>query len=163
MGKNSRIKAARRDEREKIQSGKSTLDPNVPRLPPRVAPGPYKSQGPADLFENPSAKAALAAMSEEERERYRIIGEQMYGNMDYESAKNLNNLPAPMMEAVAYLETQIRSGFHPSMLEENEKMLLADAHGEEWYKKWDYVKEDLDDIVTLQPNLGNELPDLDSK
>ena len=39
--------------------------------------------------------------------------------------------------------------------QDNEKALLADAYGETWYENWGYVKEDLDDIVTLEPTLKN--------
>jgi len=52
-----------------------------------------------------------------------------------------------------YVEHQLRSGLHPSMLEKDEKNLLVKIKGEEWYKNWGYVKEDLDNIVTL--NLEN--------
>jgi len=55
-----------------------------------------------------------------------------------------------MAEAVAYIESSLKSGLHPSMLEENEKALLQDNYGDEWYKRWGYVEEDLNTIVTLK-------------
>ena len=48
-----------------------------------------------DLFTNPMVEAARAQMSEEDRKHYEKIGEEMYGNMDFETSKNLNNLPPP--------------------------------------------------------------------
>lgn len=107
-----------------------------------------------ELFNNPMTKAALSALSDEDKERYRFIGEQLYGNINYEENKVLNNRPFDMVEAVAYIKTQLQSGLHPSMLEDNEKAILADVYGNEWYLEWGYVKEDLDDIVTLQPNFS---------
>ena len=56
-----------------------------------------------------------------------------------------------MTEAVAYIETSLRSGLHPSMLEDNEKALLKETYGNEWYHRWGYIEKDLDDIVTLKP------------
>lgn len=138
MGRKDRIKAERRQDREN----------GVVRTQEE-----YKPRGPNDLFDNPMTQAAMAALSNEDKERYRIIGEQLYGNIDYQEGKVLNNMPPNMAEAVAYVETQLRSGLHPSMLEDNEKAILADAYGDEWYTEWGYVKEDLDDIVTLQPTL----------
>lgn len=103
-----------------------------------------------DLFDNPMTRSALASMSDDEKRRYKQIGQEMYGHMNFEDSKVLNNVPAPMEESLAYLYEQFKSGLHPSALDENEKAFLTDAEGEEWYKKWGYVKEDLEKIVTLK-------------
>lgn len=103
-----------------------------------------------DLFDNPMVRAASAAMSDEDKAKYKQIGEEMYGNMDFENSQVLDNTPAPMMEAVAYVEEQLKSGLHPSMMEDNEKALLADIYGNKWYEKWGYVEGDLTDIVTIK-------------
>jgi hypothetical protein len=66
-------------------------------------------------------------------------------------------MPPAMTQAIMYIENQITSGLHPSMLESNEKELLKDAYGEKWYSKWGYVEGDLTDIVTLHPNLHPNL------
>lgn len=140
MGRKDRIKTERRQDREN----------GVVRTHEEV----YKPRGGAnDLFNNPMTQAAMAALSNEDKERYRVIGEQLYGNIDYQEGKVLNNMQPDMMEAIAYIETQLQSGMHPSVLEDNEKAILADAYGDEWYIDWGYVKEDLNDIVTLQPVL----------
>lgn len=110
-----------------------------------------------DLFNNPMTQAAIAALSNEDKERYRFIGEQLYGNIDYEENKVLNNMPLAMVEAVACIERQLQSGLHPSMLEDNEKAILRDVYGENWFLEWGYIKEDLDSIITLQPNLKQKL------
>jgi hypothetical protein len=147
MGKNSRMKAERRLTRENNTSDTTQVSS---RLPPRKE-GPYVSSGPNDLFDNPMIKAAQAALSDEDREKFRILGESMFGGVNFENNQTINNMPPPMSEAVAYLETHIRSGMHPSLLDDNEKAILSDAFGNEWYKEYGYVKEDLDDIVTLTP------------
>ena len=142
MGKNSRLKS------ERIEKEKNS---SLPRLPPRKN-GPYVSTGPNDLFDNPMVNAAQAALSEEDKERFRILGESMFGGVNFEDGQVLNNMPPPMAEAVAYVELQLQAGLHPSSLDDNEKALLADAYGENWFIQWGYVKEDLDDIVTLTPS-----------
>jgi hypothetical protein len=149
MGKKSKTAALRRSEREN-----NNLDPSVPRLPPKPKLEKYVNQGSNDLFEGALAKAAMAALSDEDKEKYRIVGEHLYGRLNFEDG-TINNLSEEMAEAVAYLESQLNSGLHPSMLQENEKELLEEAYGEDWYIKWNYVKEDLEDIVTLSWHLQN--------
>jgi hypothetical protein len=99
-----------------------------------------------DLFDNPMVRSALAAMSDEDKEQYRLIGEQMYGSMNFEDARYLIDPNAQMTEALACLESQLRSGLHPSDLEDNEKAVLADAYGPKWYEKWGFVEQDLNQI-----------------
>ena len=111
---------------------------------------PYVKPMDDDLFDNPMVRAALAAMSPEEKEQYKQIGEQMYGNMNFEDARHLINPEAKMTEALACLESQIRSGLHPSDLEDNEKAVLEDAYGEKWYEKWGFTKGDLSEIMTIK-------------
>ena len=97
-------------------------------------------------------RAAMAAMSEEDKEKYRIIGEQLYNGVDFEKSQISENLSPEMIEAIAYIETQLKSGLHPSMMKEKEHRLLKEAYGDNWYTKWGYIEEDLKDIITLEPN-----------
>lgn len=101
------------------------------------------------LFNNPMIESALKAMSPEELEKYKAIGEAMYGSVDFADSKILNNTPAPMYEAAAYIKEQLKAGLHPSMMDGDEKRLMVELFGEEWYKEWGYVEGDLTDIVTL--------------
>ena len=64
--------------------------------------------------------------------------------------KILNNIPEPMKEFLLYITEQLKSGIHPSDLEDNEKKFLKDAFGNEWYIKYGYVEEDLYSIKTLE-------------
>ncbi len=154
MGKKNRLKQAHREIRAK-QNSCQKLDHSVPRPPPKAKKGPYVPTGPNDLFDNPMSRAAMAALSEEDKAKYKTIGDHLYGRINFEDGQTLNNMAPPMAEAVAYLETQLQAGFHLSMMEDNEKALMADAYGDEWYERWGYVKEDLEDIVTLEPKLKN--------
>lgn len=108
-----------------------------------------ESESLADLFDNPMTRSAMAALSEEDKAKYKMIGDHLYGRVNFEDGQTLNNMPPPMAEAVAYIETSLMSGMHPSMLEDNEKALLKDNYGDEWYKRWGYIEADLNDIVTL--------------
>ena len=150
MGKKSRMKAENRAARAKaLENPQPSTDDKL--LPCKSET--YKSTVINDLFDNPMIKAAQAALSEEDKEKFRRLGESMFGGINFENGQSLNNMPPPMAEAVAYIESQLQAGMHPSVLDDNEKAILRDAYGDEWYLKWNYIKEDLDDIVTLTPTL----------
>jgi hypothetical protein len=88
----------------------------------------------------------MKAMSPEELQKYKDIGQSMYGDLDFEASKVLNNIPPPMAEAVAYVEESLKSGLHPSMLEENEVALLVDVRGDKWYEQWGYTEDNWKEI-----------------
>ena len=126
------------------------LDPNIPRPPPPAKKGQYVPTDKNDLFFNPMIKAARESITEEEKQKYEKIGEELYGTINFEDEQSINNMPPPLANAVICLEKQLQSGCHPSVFDENEKLLMQDAYGDNWYTKWGYVREDLDDIVTLK-------------
>lgn len=101
------------------------------------------------LFNNPMVESALKAMSPEDLHRYREIGEKMYGTVNFEDSQIINNVPPPMYEAGAYISEQLKSGLHPSMMDDDEKRLMEELFGKEWYTKWGYVEADLTEIVTV--------------
>lgn len=138
MGKQSRTRAMRKINKENCEKTSEIKKE-------------YVSLGDNDLFDNPLTRAAMAALSEEDKERYRVLGEHMFSGVNFEDCQSLNNMPPSMSEAVAYIETQIKSGLHISELEDNEKSLMKDAYGDEWYTRWGYIEEDLDSFVTLEP------------
>jgi hypothetical protein len=100
------------------------------------------------LWDNDMVSSALSSMSKEDIERYKKIGESMYKNIDYEKSEICQE-SSFMDDAVAYIVESIKSGLHPSMLTKDEVNVLETVYGKEWYKKWDYVEEDLKEIVTV--------------
>jgi hypothetical protein len=101
------------------------------------------------LFDNPMIESARKAMSKKDLDRYQKLGESMYKDINFETS-SVNNLPQPMINAAIYVESMIKSGMHPSLLDENDKNAMLEVYGEEWYKKYGYVKGDLTDIITLK-------------
>lgn len=94
------------------------------------------------LFDNPMINSAREALTPEQKKRYETIGKEMYGNIDFEKSKILNNLPPPMQEALMYIEEGLKSGLHPNDIEEDERALLEEAYGKEWYKRYGYEESD---------------------
>ena len=95
----------------------------------------------SDLFNNPMVNNALKSMSPEDLQKYKKIGEQLYGNINFVDSTLINNLSPPMEEAIAYVEQGINSGLMPEDLDENEVILLRNAYGEEWYKRFGFTQE----------------------
>jgi hypothetical protein len=104
------------------------------------------------LWNNSMITSALNAMSPEELDHYKRLGESMFSNINFETASitDKNNVPLFLNDAASYICESIKSGLHPSMLTDDEKIIMENVLGKEWYKKYDYTKEDLDSIVTLK-------------
>jgi hypothetical protein len=105
-------------------------------------------KGDYDLFNNPMVTNARNAMSQKDLDRYKDWGEAVFDDIDYETA-SVTQYPPPMINALLYIENSLRSGQHPSTLTKDEINILNEMIGEKWYEKWGYVKEDLEDIVTV--------------
>ena len=96
-----------------------------------------------DLFSNPMVNNALKAMTPEQLEGYKKMGEQLYGNINFEDSKIVNNMLVPAEEAVAYVEEGIKSGLLPEDLDENEVILLTNTYGEKWYLRYGFKQEEV--------------------
>jgi len=95
-----------------------------------------------NLFDNDMVRAAKNAIPQKDKERYKRMGEEMYGSVDFETCTALNNMPMPMVEAVSSLVSQLNAGLLLSDVDANEKELLKDAFGEKWYEKWNFSLKD---------------------
>jgi len=104
------------------------------------------------LWNNSMITSALNSMSHDELEHYKKIGESMFNEIDFETASvtDKNNVPLFLTDAAAYISETVKSGLHPSMLTENDKCIMENVLGKEWYKKYGYVEGDLAEIVTLK-------------
>lgn len=107
------------------------------------------------LWDNDMVKSAKQNMSPEDLDRYKKIGELMYRDVDFQTSK-LNDegdsFPPFVIDAANYIVELLKSGIHPSMLEKEEIDVMNNVYGKEWYLKWNYVKEDLEKIVTIKKN-----------
>ena len=111
-----------------------------------------KSTDKPSLWDNDMVKNALKSMSPKDLQHYKKLGESLYKDLDFQTSKVENdaNLPPFMTDALAYVVETLKSGLHPSMLNENEKFLLQEGFGSKWYENYGYVKEDLNEIVTIK-------------
>jgi hypothetical protein len=98
-----------------------------------------QEENPFNLFNNPAIQAAKKALSPEDAAHYNTMGEEFYGKMNFDKMAEID----PVEEASAYIVDGLRSGLHPSFLEENEKEVLTEYFGEKWYETWGWTAEDL--------------------
>lgn len=82
-------------------------------------------------------------MSDEQIEQLKKLGEKFHESFDVTqgTVHDLNQIN--MEEALAYVVESLKSGIHPSYLDENERAILVAGFGEKWYENWGYKEEDL--------------------
>lgn len=95
-----------------------------------------------DLFDNPMVRNAIKALSPEERERYKKMGEQFYKDIDF-AAYQPNVMPQELKDTLARATEGLKSGLHPTILDEGEVKLLEEAYGLFWYKKFGWETDDM--------------------
>lgn len=110
---------------------------------------------PFDIFNNPQIKRAKESLPPALRQQYEQMGESIWSQMESSKASisqsvgnDVNytggNLPPPVEEAAAHIAEALKSGMHPSLLDENEKVVMSECFGAVWWENWGYTKEDMD-------------------
>jgi len=101
-----------------------------------------------DIYDNPMVRAAMKALSPEEQEQYRRVGRYMY-DMSYEADDPKEAIQKKIVDPFTPEQTLIRSeeslksGLDPMELSEMEVYLLNIIYGKDWYKEFDYEKEEV--------------------
>lgn len=80
-------------------------------------------------------------MSDEQISNMKILGEKFHESFDVESG-DVHDIH--MEEALAYVVESLKSGIHPSYLDEDEKAIVAAGYGEKWYENWGYTSDKLE-------------------
>jgi hypothetical protein len=89
----------------------------------------------SDLFDNPMTKAAMSVLTEEQLADYKAWGEHLFGHIDFEDAKALKKIPAPVEDSISYIVTGLKSGINPEDLEPEEIELMNSIFGENVWKE----------------------------
>lgn len=107
-----------------------------------------------DLFNNPMVESAKKALTPEQIEEYKKIGEYMYNNNMY----NDSNIPVNTEENIlSYAIQSLRSGLKPSELSQSEKQCLISTYGDNWYEKFDFTKDDiLNDVLNIDKAVSRQ-------
>lgn len=99
-----------------------------------------------DLFNNPMVRNALSALTTEQIEDYKKLGESMYGNMNFEDSQLIREINPAIEESVAYIEEGIKAGLNPSDLSEDEINVLTSAFGDKWYLRYGFTEDEVPEV-----------------
>ena len=99
-----------------------------------------------NLFNDPQIMAVKNSLPPKVLQDYQLKGESMYKNIDFET-ETINHV---IQDSLTEILCALKAGLHPSLLEPSEKQILSEEYGDEWYKKFNYVKEDLTEIFTIR-------------
>lgn len=104
-----------------------------------------------DLFDNDMVHAASAAMSSEQKRRYLDLGNELFTSMESANTPRGGGAdPNHIADAILYVTEQVKAGLHISMLDKDEKNLMVNVYGREWYKRWGYTARDVDEMATYR-------------
>ena len=97
-----------------------------------------------ELFNNPMVESARKAMSPEQQEEYKRIGEYMYNNDVYK----VNEIGSKVKEAgnadlILYATEALKSGGNPNDLSGAELRALIDIYGDRWYEKFGFEESEV--------------------
>jgi hypothetical protein len=113
---------------------------------------------PFDIFSNPQIQRAKESLTPQMRAQYEQLGESIWSQMEASqmsisnsTGENVNftgeNLPPPVEEAAAHIAEALKSGMHPSLLDEDEKKVMTECFGTTWWRKWDYQDDEMKQTV----------------
>ncbi len=87
-----------------------------------------------NLFDNPMVRSARASMTTEQLEDYQEQGKYMFEMLDFTKD--------PLDAYIISLTESLKAGIHPSYLEKDEQLIMENAYGKEWFKKfgWDSIE-----------------------
>ena len=95
------------------------------------------------LFDNPMFQEMKNSLPIEEQKKYEEYGKYMYEEMDQFTESG--DMKAAI-DTVSQIKLMLESGMHPSYLEKEEREFLKNYLGEDWYKKFGYLENDLNRV-----------------
>jgi hypothetical protein len=93
-----------------------------------------------DLFNNPMVASATKALTDEQREQYRIMGEHMFNTMTFD---NTPNPQQELRDLLLYTRESLKSGLHPSDLNPKEIQAMYEIYGDKWYEEFGYTADEV--------------------
>lgn len=97
-----------------------------------------------DLFTNPMVESARRALSPEQLEEYKRMGEYMYNSVDYKMAACGSQVKESKDEdLILYATEALKSGADPNDLSENELQALCKIYGDQWYEKFGFEENEV--------------------
>jgi len=98
-----------------------------------------------DIFAN-IKKQYMEQMSPDQIKAYEDFGKKFHEGIDFtkENPDDKNHSKVICLEeCLANIIAQLKSGLHPSYIEENEESLLIAHYGQDWFKKFGYESKSM--------------------
>lgn len=93
-------------------------------------------------------ESARKALSPEQQEEYKRMGEYMYNNTEYNVITHGSKVSESKDEDLIIYATQaLRSGLNPMDLTQEELNALIYMYGDEWYLQFDYEKDEVPEQI----------------
>ena len=92
-------------------------------------------QTPYNLFTDPTYKEQFSHLPKDQQEQYKKAGEYIY-------SRDVNNdLDSNIKNAIEYIKLGLRSGLLPSCLSDDERNLMRNIVGPEWFKEFGFPSD----------------------
>lgn len=104
-----------------------------------------------DLFNNPMVNSAKKAMTKEQMDEYKRIGEYMYNTDIYRTADTGSKVKedADPEDLLLYASEALKAGLDPMDLSQEEVRTFVDVYGDLWYERFGFKKDQVP-ILTIQ-------------
>ena len=96
------------------------------------------------LYNNPMVESAKKALTPEQQEEYKKIGEYMYNNKNLQIVETGSAIKESTQETLlAYAVEAIKAGGDPKDLSEPELRALCHFYGAKWYEKFGLEEDEI--------------------
>ncbi len=94
-----------------------------------------------DLFNNPLVNSAMKALTPEQKESYRIMGEHMFSVCKLE--EKVIDPSFEIEQLLVYAKEGLKAGLHPNDMDKREIQVMYDIYGDDWYLEYGYEKSEV--------------------
>lgn len=117
-----------------------------------------------DLFNNPMVEAARKALTPEQIEEYKRMGEYMYNSIDYKNAVAGTQVRESKEEdLILYASEALKSGGDPYDLTEPELQALTNTYGEKWYERFGFAEDEVPKVKASLVSAAEVFADAEKK
>lgn len=95
-----------------------------------------------DLLNNPAIDHARKALTPEQEEEYKRIGQYMYSDEKVQLIQETTK-PVETKDILMYAIQSLKSGLSAMELSKEEINALYETYGHEWYKRFDLKKDEV--------------------
>lgn len=111
-----------------------------------------------DLYDNPFVNSAKKAMTQEQIEEYKKVGEYMYNSIDYKEISLGSKVQVAGDDDLLFYATEaIKSGMDPKDLSHQELQLLLNSYGIEWFRQFGFEDNEINTLIMTPENLFNDV------